>query len=97
MRRNKAKPPIKLPFWKKDGDLWFADPADLQNAIVSSGLPIETIQKRMGVGYGHIQEVLDGKRIDGWAVTHIEWGISPEKSAPITPSVPHSSGPSKQN
>jgi hypothetical protein len=75
-RRFKAQPPIKLNFWKRDGKLWFAEPADLEAVIKQSGLSDKEIQKRMGAGYKYIQEVLDGKRIDGWAVSHIEWGIN---------------------
>jgi len=45
-------------------------------AIESFGVSVDDIKNRMGNGYIHIQEVLDGKRIDGWAASHIEFGIS---------------------
>lgn len=84
-RRTKAKPPIKLPIWKKDGNLWCADPAELRRVIAESGVADSIIQKRMGYGYRHIQEIFDGKSIDGWAVAHIEYGISEEKEVTVTP------------
>lgn len=88
-RRFKAKPPIKWPLWKQDGKLWYANPADLKVIIEKSGLSTATIQKRMGVGYKHIQEILDGKHVDGWAVSHIEWGLNTEPvSTPMHSSPP---------
>lgn len=79
MRRHIASPRFGLSIWKADGKLWFAEAADLKAAIDSSGVDEIQIQKRMGHGYHYIQDILDGKRIDGWAIVHIEYGISNEK------------------
>ena len=89
-RRNPARPPIKLSLWKKDGDLWFAERADLEAAVLQSGRSESDIKRQMGVGYSHLLDALEGKRIDGWAAAHIEWGIRSEgESKPcIPPSFP---------
>ena len=78
-RRFRPTPPIKMAFWKAEGKLWYAEPKDLLEAIEASGHSHKLIQTRMGAGYHYIQDILDGKRIDGWAVCQIEWGLSPER------------------
>lgn len=76
-RRFKPQPPIKMSFWKRDGKRWYVEPTDLQAAIKNSGISDEVLRHRLGAGYRHLQEALEGKRIDGWTVTHIEWGLKP--------------------
>lgn len=87
-RRNKAEPPVKMAFWKKDGKLWYADAEDLKAAIRISDRSDDEIKKRMGVGHRHLIDALEGKRIDGWAVAHIEWGIIHESL--LSSTKPHS-------
>jgi hypothetical protein len=77
-RRFKATAPIKMAFWKPNGKLWYAVVADLENAIRISGHSDAILRNRLGAGYHYTQDILDGKRIDGWAVSHIEWGLPPQ-------------------
>jgi len=49
----------------------------LEAAIRDCGVSEYLIQQRMGVGYAYIEKALNGERLDGWAVAHIEWGIKP--------------------
>ena len=74
-KRSKAHPKLELPLWKRDGSMYFVDPPELQIAIRNSQNSDEVIRKRMGYGYRHIEEALQGKRIDEWAASHIEWGL----------------------
>lgn len=87
-RRNPTPPPIRMPFWKKDGKLWYAERADLVTAIAKAERSEEDIKRIMGVGYIHLLDALDGKRIEGWSVVHIETGIRPESE--IKPLKSHS-------
>ena len=91
-KRNKAKPPIKMPFWKKDGDLWYAERAELEAAIQTAGHSEENLKRKLGAGYGELLEALKGKRLSGWSVSHLEWGLTPDNH-PAFPS--HSFPPRK--
>lgn len=77
--RSKAKPPIEAPFWRKDGELYYAKRSDLESAIRASGHSEEALKRRLGAGYAELEAALEGKRISGWSVSHIEWGLKPEK------------------
>lgn len=78
MRRNTSRPRIEKTFWKRDGDLYYVEPTELKREIENCGNSDYVIQKRMGVGYKYISELFEGKRIDGWAAAHVEWGIKNE-------------------
>jgi hypothetical protein len=84
-RRFKPQPPIKMSFWKRDGKFWYAEPSDIQEAIARSGVPEKLIRERMGAGYHYIQDILEGKRLEGWSIAHIEWGLSPKIKPASTP------------
>lgn len=74
-RRYQADPRLSLSIWKKDGNLWYAEPDDLRAIILSEAVPEELIRSRMGFGYHLIQEVLEGKRLNIWSISFIENGI----------------------
>jgi hypothetical protein len=94
-RRNKARPTIKMPFWKQDGKRWFAEKADLLKAIEASGRAEEQLKSKLGAGYAELLEALEGKRLEGWTVSHIEWGLTPEsEQKPRQPT--HSWPPNRQ-
>ena len=79
-RRSNSKPKITLPFWKQDGRLWYVEAADLETAIKASGHSEAILRRRLGAGFEELQNALMGKRLDGWTVSHIEWGLMPELS-----------------
>lgn len=74
-RRYQADPRLSLSIWKKDGNLWYAEPEDLRAIILAEAVPEELIQSRMGYGYHLIQEALEGKRLNIWSISFIEHGI----------------------
>lgn len=85
--RNKAKPPIAMTFWHQDGNHYFVDAPDILKAIQDSGRTPEDIQARAGAGYSYLEKLLSGGRIDGWAVSHVEWVLDPDrKSGAVGPS-----------
>jgi hypothetical protein len=79
--RNKAKPPIAMTFWKRNGDLYRTDAQDLLKAIQDSGRTQEDIRARAGAGYSYVEKLLNGGGIDGWAASHIEWVLTPESQS----------------
>ena len=80
MRRNRFKPVPKLSFWIVEGDLFFADKEGLEKALSESGNSQDTIRKRMGFGYHHLVDALNGKGLSCWAANHVEWGLQPEEA-----------------
>lgn len=92
-RRFKPKPPIKWNIWKADGKFWYADKVDIASAISRSKRSDADIRARLGAGYCHLVEALHGKRLDGWSVVHVEWGLTPESD--LQPNQMHSWPPLK--
>ena len=77
-RPRTVAPQFHYKFWKIEGKhLYFCDRADLEGAIRESGVPEHLIHSRMGAGYHYIADALNGVRLDRWAISHIETGISP--------------------
>jgi hypothetical protein len=77
-RRHDQQPKLKLAIWKSEGKLWFADKSGLEAAVGSSGRTALDINKRMGAGYSHLQEALQGKGLTIWEASHVEWGVIPD-------------------
>jgi len=75
--KSRAKPAITMKFWKQDGRLFYADTADLLDAIQKSGRSDLDIRSRLGAGHSYLDRLLKGDRLDGWAIAHIEWGLDP--------------------
>lgn len=71
-----------MPFWKKDGELWYAERADLEAAIQASGHSDDNLRRKLGAGYAELREALNGKRLGGWSVSHLEWGLTPDSDHP---------------
>ena len=69
-----------MSLWKKDGDLWYAERADLEAAIAASGHSEDILRRKLGAGYSELQEALRGKRLGGWTISHLEWGLTPENT-----------------
>jgi hypothetical protein len=76
--RNKAVPPIKMSFWKRDGNLYYADANDLEEAIQLSGHTQDVLKRKLGAGYSELLAALKGKRLGGWTVWFLERGLTPE-------------------
>ena len=74
-RNNDFLKKPEMPFWMPDGNLWYAEKSDLEAAIVRSQRTTDDIQRRMGVGYHHLEDALNGKRLDKFAASHVEWEI----------------------
>lgn len=74
-KRQDEIPKPKLSIWMQDGKRWKVNRSDLLEAIKSSSKSDLEIQNRMGRGYHHIAEALDGKSLDIWGLKHIEWGL----------------------
>ena len=72
----------ELACWKAEGEHWYAERADLEAAITASKRTEEDIKKKMGVGYHHLEDALNGKRLDHFEVGHVEWGIVPDIDSP---------------
>jgi hypothetical protein len=77
-RRSDYKPKFEMPFWKADGKFWYAEKGDLEAAIKRSCRTEEDLTKRLGAGFHYLKDLLDGKRLDNWAILHVEFGIKPE-------------------
>jgi hypothetical protein len=74
--KSKATPKIELPFWKKDGNLWYADPTDIELAVIKCGLDEDGLRRRLGAGYHYLAEAMQGKRFDGWTASHLDWALA---------------------
>lgn len=85
-KRSNSKPQIKMPFWQRDGKLWYAEEADLRDAIQSSGVSELELKRKLGAGYDELLAALEGKRLGSWTVAHIEWGLLPESTSKKIPS-----------
>ena len=83
-RRNPTKAPINMTFWKRDGELWYADAKDLLEAIKVSGNSEEALKRKLGAGYIKLQEALSGARLTDWTVSHIEWGLTPATTSSVS-------------
>ena len=81
-RQNYIRKP-ELACWKSEGKFWYAERAELEAAVMASKRTEEDIKKRMGVGYHHLADALNGKRLDQFEVSHVEWGIVPEKGGTL--------------
>lgn len=75
-KRHDRKPNLKLGNWRIEGNKYTINNGDLKEAIKVSGLSDDEIHKRMGVGYFHLTEALNGTPIDICAAAHIEWGLT---------------------
>ncbi len=67
-----------MGFWKRDGDLYYADPVDLEEAIERSGHSEDVLRRKLGAGYLELLEALNGKRLSGWTVSFLEYGLTPD-------------------
>jgi hypothetical protein len=47
-----------MPFWKKDGDLWYAERADLEAAIAASGYSEDILHRKLVAGYSELQKAM---------------------------------------
>lgn len=77
--RTKCRPTLELPFWQIKGKLYFADRTAIEDQIKKVGRTQDEIKRRMGFGYSHLQNLLDGKGIDMWAAAHVETGIKEDR------------------
>lgn len=48
-----------MSLWKKDGDLWYAERADLEAAIAASGHSEDILRRKLGAGYSELQELCE--------------------------------------
>lgn len=80
-RLSSSQPKITFAFWRSEGKHWYAERSDLEAAIRSSEHSEEALKRRLGAGYNELLQAMDGKRLTGWTVSHIEWGLGPECSA----------------
>jgi hypothetical protein len=82
-----------MTFWKADGELYFVLREDLLAAIQSSERTHVDIKGRMGAGFHYLEDLLAGKRIDGFSAQLVEWGIISEAALPKdkNPPFPYSS------
>jgi len=76
-RPRTIEPQFHLGIWQKEGKLYWCERAALEKAVAQSGVPEHLIASRMGHGFHHLAEALEGRRLDRWAVAHIETGLAP--------------------
>jgi hypothetical protein len=77
--RFRRKPNLYLPFWRTDGRTFYAEPADLQDAIEASGQTPDEITSRLGPGRVYLQSLLQGGKISLQAALLVEWGLTPRE------------------
>lgn len=75
-RRSKPTAKFKLSIWKQDGKLWYCKPMDLVAAAFYSKNDYDEMKRRMGEAFKYIGILLDGGRVDQWAVQMVEHGLS---------------------
>lgn len=85
-RTQHTLPVLRLSIWKRDGKLYFVEKDDFLSAIINGGKSEEEIKREMQFGFHHIQDLLDGKRIDVWSASFVEYGILRLSYIPNTPS-----------
>lgn len=76
-RPRTVDPQFQLSIWRKEGQFYSCDRAELEKAMADSEIPPELIASRMGQGFHHLADALAGKRLDRWSVAHIETGLAP--------------------
>ena len=84
-RKNDAPIKLKLSIWKKVDNLYYVEPDDLFAAIADGGTNEEERRKRMGVGFKHIQELIDGEHLDIYTISFVENGIMKHDFKPGIP------------
>ncbi|MDZ4662947.1 MAG: hypothetical protein SGJ18_15145 [Pseudomonadota bacterium] len=82
-RRHDYIPPFEFTFWKKDGELFFADAKDIESAIINSGNSEDQFKRRMGRGRQLLDDAKAGKKLTRWEVVFIESGLMPDNNDPV--------------
>ncbi len=74
----------RLALWKREGDRWRCDRAELEAAILAAQVDDEHVRRRMGNGYHLLAAALEGKALSRYEVNMVEWGITPTARGSIS-------------